>query len=255
LRFQRVDILSPPSATLKGWYLPAEAESADRKSENRVLLYCQGFDGNMGDRVPKLRMFHELGLAVLIFDYRGYGESSGWPHEEGLYRDAFAAYFHLTEEKRISPKRIFLYGEGYGAALALEVASRSKAGGVILEGAPISSLHLLADYNQRIPWHRFPGDRFDSLSRIGAVGMPVLILHSEEDDVVPPFHGEHLFARAAQPKELVKVHGSHRTAYMSSFDVFHDKLKTFVERDSALPTEPAGLQMRSSASWSSPAQP
>lgn len=246
--YREVNISAGRGSVLHGWYV-AGAEDVAR-SDWPVVLYFQGFTHNKGERVPKLRLFHELGIDVLIFDYRGFGESKGWPTETGMYRDGFAAYFYLTQDLGIAARRIFLYGEGLGGAVALELASRAIAGGVILEGTPVSADGLLRDYDDRWPWDRVPGERLDALSKIGSVRMPVLILHSAEDEVVPFTHAERLIARAASPKELVKVHGSHRQAFTVSNETYYDKIRGLVLGK----TNRNSLEMRSSATSTSSAE-
>jgi fermentation-respiration switch protein FrsA (DUF1100 family) len=240
LPFDRVEIGSPAASAMVGWYLPAAPEDA-AEAGRKVVLYLHGFDGNMaeglhgeegkGIRLQKMQMFHQLGLDVMAFDYRGYGRSPGWPTEEGLYQDGFAAYFYLTDKRHIPSTNIFLFGEGLGAAVALEIASRGKGAGVITEGAPASVDHWLTERFPGIPWGRIPLDKFDSLNRVGRIQMPLMIIHSEDDEQVSHAHAEELIKRAREPKQLVNVYGSHGKAFVTSFDTYHDAICKFVGVD------------------------
>jgi fermentation-respiration switch protein FrsA (DUF1100 family) len=238
LDFEPVEFQSPPKTKLKGWFIPAAA-TENSKTDGKAIVYCHGFDGNMGERLrgsdggtpqrlQKLKMFHTLGLDVLAFDYRGYGESSGWPTEQGLYLDAFAAYFYLMDERGIASTNIYFYGEGLGASVALAVSSRGKGAGVIIEGAPVSAHQWLLETRGKLPWDRLPIDKFDATARIGKLRMPLLMLHSEDDELVSYKNAEALFKQAKDPKELVKVYGSHGNAFITSFDTYHDAIRKFV---------------------------
>jgi fermentation-respiration switch protein FrsA (DUF1100 family) len=267
MEYENVTIESPPRVTLSGWFIPAAAsESSPSKTDGRAIIYCHDFDGNRGGqprdgetdtppRLRKLKMFHTLGLDVLAFDYRGYGGSTGWPTEQGMYLDAFAAYFYLMNEKGVASTNIYFYGEGLGAAVAVAVASRGKGAGVIIEGSPVSAHQWLRETRGNLPWDRLPIDRFDAATRIAKLQMPLLILHSEDDETVSYKNAESLFKRAKNPKALVKVYGSHSNAFITSFDTYHDEIRKFVGLDPAAatdatdkPVEPADddLKMRMS---------
>jgi pimeloyl-ACP methyl ester carboxylesterase len=100
-----------------------------------VLLWCHGNAGNIINRLENLIELHRTGLSVYLFDYRGYGRSSGKPSERGLYHDALAAHDYLTQARGIRPGRLVLFGRSLGAAVAGELASRRAAAGLILESS------------------------------------------------------------------------------------------------------------------------
>jgi hypothetical protein len=110
---------------LSGWFIPAREPRA-------TLLYLHGNGGNIGHRLDPIAVFNRLGLGVLIIDYRGYGDSTGRPGEEGTYEDALAAWRHLTETRGIPPQRIVLFGESLGGAVAAWLAARERPAGLVL---------------------------------------------------------------------------------------------------------------------------
>lgn len=183
---------------LHGWWVPAGSGEV-------VTLYLHGNAGNLTHRAPHLREITMAGSSVLIIDYRGYGRSEGWPYERGLYADAEAAYRYLAG-KGHAPERIVLHGESLGTAVAVDLASRVKCGGVVLE-APFTSARAVA-------WKVLPviGPAlvwgFDSKSKIRSVSAPVLILHGEQDEVISFNFGRQLFAAANEPKYFRPVPGS-----------------------------------------------
>jgi len=102
LEYEEVSIQTKDNVTISGWYIPA-------KHERGVLLFCHGNAGNISHRLESISIFHNLGLSVLIFDYRGYGKSEGKTSEKGTYLDAESAWNYLVEVKQKSPDRIILF--------------------------------------------------------------------------------------------------------------------------------------------------
>jgi pimeloyl-ACP methyl ester carboxylesterase len=117
LDYEPVKIVSDDGVTLDGWFVPV-------RQMRGVLLFFHGNAGNISHRLDSLKVFYDLGLATFIFDYRGYGRSTGAPSEQGTYRDATAVWRYLTEDRRIAAKDIVLFGRSLGAAIAVQLAPR-----------------------------------------------------------------------------------------------------------------------------------
>jgi fermentation-respiration switch protein FrsA (DUF1100 family) len=206
---------------LHGWFIPGEGASW-------TLLFCHGNAGNVSHRLEKLMFLRDLGLSIFIFDYRGYGKSEGEPGERGLYRDADAAYEYVTEKRRVSPDRVILYGESLGGAVAIDLAARRRVKAVITEET-FTSIRAMA----RLVYPFMPPfmirSKFDSLSKIAKVAYPKLIIHSVDDEIVPFSFAERLFDAAHPPKKLLKIRGSHNTAFFDSEDLFTKGIRSFLE--------------------------
>ena len=143
--------------------------------ENRpVVLFLHGNAGNISHRLEKLDTLHALGTDTLIVDYRGYGASEGSPDEAGLYRDAAAAYEHLRGSHRIPSSRIVLYGESLGCAVAVDLATRIEAGGLILEAVFTSLVDVGQKLYPFLPVKLLARSRFEVLRRIEQVHAPLL---------------------------------------------------------------------------------
>ncbi len=110
LDFEDVTLETSDGVNIHGWFVPGES--------NRVLLYFHGNAGNISHRIHSIREFRELGLSVFMIDYRGYGQSGGKPTEQGLYRDAEAAWRYLTGERGIATANIVLFGRSLGGSVA-----------------------------------------------------------------------------------------------------------------------------------------
>ena len=170
-----------------------------------VLLWSHGNAGNLTFRGPHAQALADLGLHVLVFDYRGYGRSDGTPSEEGIYRDGMSFYRLLTGARGIDPERIVLYGRSLGSAVAAHLAERVPHAGLILV-SPFTSARAMA---RRI-FFGFPFDllgraRFDVEGMVASRTRPMMVIHGRRDEVVPYKMGLQVYAAAAEPKEFVEL--------------------------------------------------
>lgn len=189
---------------LHGWFVPGEGDV--------TLLWHHGNGGNIGHRLLDVDLFHrELGVNILIYDYRGYGRSAGTPSEEGLYRDAEAALGYLQSREDVDPARIVYFGRSLGVAIAVELASRHRPYGLILESGFPSIPYMSGVHRPWLPsWvvHRIIAARYDSGSKIGGLDVPLLMVHGDADETVPLSAGRALFDAAREPKSLYVVEGA-----------------------------------------------
>ncbi|HEX6408248.1 MAG TPA: alpha/beta hydrolase [Gemmatimonadales bacterium] len=211
---------------LGSWIIPAGADST-----GYWMLICHGNAGNLSEfgRPDHYAGLRALGLSLLAFDYRGYGESEGAPSEAGLYRDADAAYQYLRDELRVRPERIIVFGHSLGSTVAVDLASRLPAAGLILEGALTSVIERGAELYPYIPVRWIGRSRFSSIDKISRVRIPKLFLHARADDVVPLAHGRRLFEAAPPPKTFVELRGGHGDAFEVDSATYFGSVRRFVE--------------------------
>jgi fermentation-respiration switch protein FrsA (DUF1100 family) len=141
------------------------------------------------------------GFDVLLFDYRGYGRSSGRPSEEGTYRDARAALACLLDQPRVDPARVFYLGESLGGAVALDLALEHPPAGLVLLSAFTGIRELGRLHYPFVPPALVP-DAYPTLRRIRDLRAPLLVLHGDRDEIVPLSHGRALFESAPEPKRM-----------------------------------------------------
>ncbi|MEM6611578.1 MAG: alpha/beta fold hydrolase [Cyanobacteria bacterium P01_C01_bin.72] len=183
-----------------GWWIPATHSNAP------ALLYFHGNASNNGDLGEVAAIFHQLGVSVLLIDYRGYGKSSPvFPNERRVYEDAEAAWQYLIQEQQIKPQHIVVYGHSLGGAIAIDLATKHpEMAGIITEGT-FTSIEKTAGLMPGIklfPLSLLVTQRFNSITKIESLKTPILILHGTADEVIPSFMSEQLFAAAPEPKRL-----------------------------------------------------
>jgi hypothetical protein len=190
-----VELATPDGERLVAWFAKPEPGQP-------TLLYFHGNGGNLAGRRDRIMLYRDAGYGLLMLAYRGYSGSTGHPTEANNVADARLAYRWLREQGA-EPGEIVIYGESLGTGVAVQVAAEAPAKGLILD-APYTSI---ADTAQRhYPWiwvRPFIADRYDSIDRIGAIKVPLLVLHGARDRIVPLDMGEALFARANEPKKMV----------------------------------------------------
>lgn len=223
--FEDLTISTEDGVDLNAWFVPF-------KKSRKTLLWFHGNAGNIGDRVDYLQLLHrKLKLNILIIDYRGYGRSGGEVSEEGTYRDARAAYDYLLTRTDIDTSRIIFLGRSLGAAIAVDLATHILPLGLILE-APFTSIKEMAGVV--LPWlpvGRFLATKYDSLSKIDRIQIPLLIMHGDHDSVVPYRQGEKLFDAANEPKQFFTIEGAdHNDSYIVGGDAYFKRMSRFIDR-------------------------
>jgi hypothetical protein len=200
-----VSTASGQTSHIHGWWIPASAAP-----EAKVWLYLHGNGSNVGDEMKRAFWFHQLGFSTLLIDYRGYGRSEGqFPTESSVYEDVEAAWNYLTQVKHIPAEQIFLYGHSLGGAIAIDLALRHpNLAGLVVEGSFTAMRSMVAHlYRQFLifPVKLLLHQRFDSLSKVRSLAMPILLIHGTADPVVPAHMSQALFTAATEPKKLLLV--------------------------------------------------
>jgi len=220
LAHRDVRITADDGVALHGWYVPGRRAV--------TLLWSHGNAGNISHRLHNLRLIHDrLGLGVLIFDYRGYGESAGTPTEAGTYRDARAFRGWLRQDPAARVTQVVYFGRSLGAAVAADLAADDPPIALVLE-TPFVSVQAMA--NRTLPGAGYLfRTRYDTLERVTRLRAPLLLLHGDRDEVVPFDQGRTIFERAPEPKTFFRIPGAHHNdTYLVGGDPYWDAWERFL---------------------------
>ncbi|MCC6532757.1 MAG: alpha/beta hydrolase [Burkholderiales bacterium] len=222
---------------LHGWYVAHRAPKG-------VMLLFHGNAGSIALRLDWLRMFHDLGYASFIVDYRGYGRSTGSPTEAGTYEDAKAAWDHLVAARGWAPGDIVLVGESLGGAIAAQLASRVSPRALVVQSTFTSVPDLAAQLYAFLPVRWISRFSYDTAAYLRAVKAPVLIAHSPHDEIVPFSHARRLFEHAHAPKTFVQLAGGHNEGFLFGRREWVEALGRFLDSaaNSAATPGPAGAR-------------
>jgi len=230
---------------LHGWWIPAASpqarfsiilhEPVQILKSPKVMLYLCGVGNNMGDYnyLSRVAAFRQLGFSVLVFDYRGYGRSEGnFPDESQVYEDANAAWNYLRDVRHIPSKQILIYRESLGGAIALDLATKHpEASGLIMQSSFTSMLDAIKyrAFAKIFPVDLILTERFNSISKIKSLQVPVLFMHGRDDSVVPPEMSQRLYNAAPEPKQLFLISGAEHVRIYQPGQSYLKAIQKFVE--------------------------
>lgn len=221
LIFEDIYLKTSDGEVLHGWWVPQEDAFA-------TVLFFHGNAGNISGRIDTVEKLYHVGLNVFIFDYRGYGQSTGSPSEDGLYEDAKTAWQYLVGKRSIPPEQIVLHGRSLGGGPAAWLAERVDPAALILESTFTSVPDAGAHHYPFLPVRMLSNIDFDTLARVGHCRCPVLVAHSPDDDVIPFEQGERLFNAARDPKVFLELAGLHNEAHAISGHRYQAGLAAFL---------------------------
>jgi len=191
---KEIEIAVADGVTLVAWHAPA-------KGNRPTILYFHGNAANAANRAPKIETMRENGFGVFYLNNRGYGGSGGRPTEENNVADAIAAYDHLTG-LGIAGGRIVAFGESLGSGQAVRLAAARPVAAVVLEAPLTSTVDVARSTYFWLPLGLLITDQYDIERNIRSVTAPVLVLHGEQDAVIPVEMGLRVYRAANEPKRI-----------------------------------------------------
>jgi fermentation-respiration switch protein FrsA (DUF1100 family) len=234
LKYQTLYLNSEDGVKLSGWVVLSNKDTMACP----WLLFCHGNASDISyiDYIERYKLFTNLGLNVLTFDYRGFGESDGNPSEAGLYKDAIAVYKYLTTTRNIPSERIIIYGHSLGTGVAIELATRVPAAALVVEAGYQSIPEVAHQLYPFLPMHLlklFIKNKFLSIDKVNSILIPKLFIHSSEDEIFDISEGWTLYEKALPPKMFLEIKGRHDPAPMESKEVFCNGLSSFLNGTTA----------------------
>ena len=230
IEYDDVTFRTEDGLNLHGWFVPGKKSSPDE--DLHTLLWFHGNAGNINHRLGNIKMLHErVPVNVFIIDYRQYGRSEGKISEKGTYIDAGAALAHLHSRKEINQEKIIFFGRSLGSAVAVELALKEKCRALILETPFTSILEMGKKLYPFLPVSLLLKTKYDSLSKIRNIKVPILIMHGDKDELVPFEHGKRLYDMANEPKEFYTIPGAgHNDTHIVGGDEYFDVIRNFVKK-------------------------
>jgi len=229
LAFEDIFFLTGDNVKLHGWFINAKSDA----EKPATLLYLHGNAGNISGRLDKLLLLSQTGMNIFIFDYRGYGQSAGYPTEKGVYQDALAAYDYLVARRDVDPKRVVIYGASLGGAVAVDLAAHRPAAGLILDSTFSNAADMAKKILPFVPSF-FVSAKLDSIRKIVHIATPKLFIHSPTDETVPYALGRKLFEAAPAPKDFLDIRGGHNDGYLESGTTYVGGIKAFLRKHDLL---------------------
>ena len=227
LAYESASMRTADGETLHAWWVPGRAGSTS--NPGTVVLF-HGNAGNISHRIEYARMFHQMGHATLLVDYRGYGKSTGSPSEEGTYQDALAAWNWLMARGAKSAD-VIIAGESLGGGVATWLAAQHAPRALLLMSAFTSIPDMAAKIYPAFPVRLITRINYDNVANLRRIKAPVLIAHSRDDELVPFAHGQALFAAAGDPKQFLELRGGHNQAFIFAHEDWSRAVEAFLEHN------------------------
>lgn len=224
LVYEDIHVQTSDNAAIHGWFVPAE-------SSKGVLLFCHGNAGNISHRLESILIFNKLSLDVLIFDYRGFGKSSGSPNEEGTYADAEAIWHYLISEKKYAASEIIVFGRSLGSGIASWLARQHTPSALILESSYTSLPDLGAKIYPFFPVRLLSRYHYPTSEHLSHIKCPILFIHSKNDEIIPYSLGLKNYELASEPKQFLEIKGSHNDGFLVSGEHYVDSIYEFLAQN------------------------
>jgi uncharacterized protein len=221
LSFEDLTLTASDGVKLSAWYVPAETSKG-------TVLICHGNARNMSFDMDVIEMFHVLGQNVLIVDYRGFGKSEGHPTEEGTYLDAQAAWDWLIQ-KGERPERIVLVGRSLGAAIAADLAVKNEPKALLIEAAFTSLPEIGQERYPFFPVKKLSRFKYDTLEKLKRIRCPLLIIHSQDDEIVSVAHAVRIHEGITAEKTLLIIGGPHKGGYEPTREMYYRGVEDFLK--------------------------
>lgn len=197
---REVALVTVSGMELTSWFAPP-------KDKHPTVLFFHGNAGAVSHRAHRFRELMARGYGVFVLGYPGYGGNPGEPSESG-FREASQQAYDYLRASGIEPSDIVIYGESIGSGVAVQLAAKVPAKGLVLEAPMSSAIDVAREHYPLLLAGFILRDSYRSVEYIGKIDMPLLVIHGDKDVVIPLHLGEKLIARALEPKTLIVIEGA-----------------------------------------------
>ncbi len=222
LDYEDIWIQSGTDERIHGWYVP-------HPQARGAVLFCHGNGGNNSHRLDSLVLMRKLGLSVLIFDYPGYGQSSGKPSQASMIASGEAAREWLETRSGNEGLPLILWGRSLGGAVAALLARTRLPTLLIIESSFPDMASVAGRLYPYLPVQLLLADRWLAANALATITCPKLIVHSLDDDLVPFSLGQELFEESAAPKQMLTIHGNHEGGWFESGTAYTQPIEAFLD--------------------------
>jgi pimeloyl-ACP methyl ester carboxylesterase len=217
LDYEELTLTTADHEKINAWYIPS---SSSKTKPAKTVLFFHGNAGNISHRLETIKIYNNLNLNFLIIDYRGFGLSTGKPSEKGTYADANAAWKYLIEERKLQSQDIIIAGRSLGGAIAVELAKAVSPAMLIIESTFTSMTDVSAVHYPFMPTSLIVKHEYETIQKLKDIDCPIVIAHSQKDEVIPYEHSQRNFAVANDPKQFIELHGGHGSGFLMSKELY-----------------------------------
>ncbi|QMU62197.1 MAG: alpha/beta fold hydrolase [Gammaproteobacteria bacterium] len=213
LEFEDLALQTIDNEKINAWYIPTSKPSTETI---KTVLFFHGNAGNISHRLETIKIYNNLGFNFLIFDYRGFGISTGKPSEQGTYLDADAVWKYLIEERKLESTDIIIAGRSLGGGVAAELAKKVHPALLILESTFTSMTEVSAKHYPFMPTGLIVKHEYETNLKLKDIHCPIIFVHSKNDEVIPYEHSQRNYAAANEPKQFIELRGGHGSGFLLS---------------------------------------
>ncbi|MGJ7614842.1 MULTISPECIES: alpha/beta hydrolase [unclassified Variovorax] len=230
VRYESVQFASADGTRLSGWFLPAEGRQNPKEAKGTVVHF-HGNAQNMSTHWRFVAWLPKRDYNVLVFDYRGYGQSEGKPEPKGVFEDANAALNYVRTRADVDPDRLFVFGQSLGGTNAIAVVGSGNRAGVKAAAIESTFYSYSSIANDKFKGAGlFVSDTYAASKYVAAVSpIPLLLIHGTADQVIPVEHSRRLLADAREPKRLIEVPGAGHLEPMTGQRFGHAYRKALID--------------------------
>ena len=232
LEYEDLTLQTIDNEKINAWYIPTNKSN---KEPTKTVLFFHGNAGNISHRLETIKIYNNLGLDFLIFDYRGFGISTGKPSEQGTYLDADSVWKYLIEERKLEPKDIIIAGRSLGGGVGAELAKKVHPALLILESTFTSMTEVSTKHYPFMPTGLIVKHEYETNLKLKDIHCPIVLVHSINDEVIPYEHSQRNYAAANEPKQFIELRGGHGSGFLLSKQDYvsglQEAFKTFLKHN------------------------